>query len=93
VVDAAATTDGDQTSVFLVNRSQTEATTVTIDVRALAGLTSATAQTIADDDIFAANTLTDQNRVSLVPNESIVFADGTMEITLPPVSWTAVSLS
>ena len=93
VVDAAATTDGDRTSVFLVNRSQTEATTVTIDVRALGGLTSATAQTIADDDIYAANTLTDQNRVSLVPNESIVFADGIMEITLPSVSWTAVSLS
>ncbi len=93
VVDAAATTDGDGTSVFLVNRSLTEATTVTIDVRALPGLTSATAQTIADEDIYAANTLTDQNRVGLVPNESIVFADGTMEITLPPVSWTAVSLS
>jgi alpha-N-arabinofuranosidase len=93
VVDAAATTDGDGTSVFLVNRSLTEATTVTIDVRALPGLTSATAQTIADDDIYAANTLSDQNRVGLVPNESIVFVDGTMEITLPPVSWTAVSLS
>lgn len=93
VVDAAATTDGDSTSVFLVNRSQTEATTVTIDVRALGGLTSATAQSIADDDIYAANTLTDQNRVGLVPNDSIVLGDGTLEITLPPVSWTAVSLS
>jgi alpha-L-arabinofuranosidase len=92
VVDAAATTDGDRTSVFLVNRSLTEPTTVTIDVRALGTLTSATAQTLADDDMYAANTLTDQNRVGLTPNESIVLADGSIEITLPPVSWTAVSL-
>jgi alpha-L-arabinofuranosidase len=92
VVDAAATTDGDRTSVFLVNRSLTEPTTVTIDVRALGALTSATAQTLADDDMYAANTLTDQNRVGLTPNESIVLADGSIEITLPPVSWTAVSL-
>lgn len=92
VVDAAATTDGGRTSVFLVNRSLTEATTVTIDVRALGALTSVTAQTLADDDMNAANTLADQNRVALTPNESIVVGDGTVEITLRPVSWTAVSI-
>ncbi|TXN32464.1 alpha-N-arabinofuranosidase [Lacisediminihabitans profunda] len=92
VVDAAATFDGATGSVFLVNRSQTEPATVTIDARALGSVSTATALTLADDDINAANTLADQNRVGLSANDTLVFADGTISITLPPVSWTAVSL-
>jgi len=50
------------------------------------------AQTLHDDDIHAKNTLDDQKRVHLKPNTSYSMSGGTLRITLPPVSWTAVSL-
>ncbi|MEO5921166.1 MAG: alpha-N-arabinofuranosidase [Pseudolysinimonas sp.] len=95
VVDAAATHDADSgsTSVFLVNRSQDVAATVTMDVAALPATAVATALTLADNDVYAKNTLADQNRVGLVPNDSVTVEAGTLTITLPPVSWTALSLS
>ena len=92
VVDAAATIDGDQTSVFLVNRSQTEATTVTIDTHALGAVDVLECLTLADDDVYAKNTLQDQERVGLLENHSVRVSDGELTIELPPVSWTALSL-
>ncbi|PPF63155.1 alpha-L-arabinofuranosidase [Clavibacter michiganensis] len=93
-VDAVATVDVEAgtAAVFLVNRSETEEATVTIDVAALGGLGLLEASTLADDDVYAANTLADQNRVGLSPNTSAVIVDGVVTITLPAVSWSAVSL-
>jgi len=48
--------------------------------------------TLADDDIYAKNTLADQERVGVRPNESVSVADGTLTVELPAVSWTAISL-
>jgi hypothetical protein len=50
------------------------------------------AQTLSDDDLSAANVLADPERVGLTANDSAVPGDGVVTITLPPVSWTAVSL-
>jgi alpha-N-arabinofuranosidase len=93
-VDAVATFDAEAgtAAVFLINRSETEQATVTIDVAALGELGLLDASTLADDDVYAANTLADQNRVGLTPNTSATIADGLVTITLPAVSWSAVSL-
>jgi alpha-N-arabinofuranosidase len=95
VVDAAASFDPEACTgaVFLVNRSLDEAAAVTVDVSAL-GLTAVTeALTLADEDPHAANTAADQDRIRPRSNDSISLADGVLTLTLPPVSWSAVSLA
>ncbi|WP_213816865.1 alpha-N-arabinofuranosidase [Glaciihabitans sp. dw_435] len=93
LVDAAATIDGNDTSVFVVNRSQHEEITLTIDVSAVGSVSWATAETLSDVDFAAANTLENPDRVGLSPNESVVVEGTTVTVTLPPVSWTAITLS
>lgn len=53
------------------------------------------ANTLHDGDLLAANTLDDHNRVTLHPNTTAVLdaANGTVRVTLPPVSWTAVHVA
>ncbi|WP_284982970.1 alpha-N-arabinofuranosidase [Arthrobacter sp. efr-133-TYG-118] len=94
LIDAVATYDADSatTAVFLVNRSQSEEATVAIDLTALDGIIVVDAQTLSDADVYAKNTLQDQDRVGLQPNKSAVVRNGVVEITLPPVSWTALNL-
>jgi alpha-L-arabinofuranosidase len=46
-----------------------------------------------DDDVYAKNTLADQTRVGLTKNDSAAFTDGVVTVELPPVSWTALTLS
>ena len=94
VVDAVATCDAEsgETSVFLVNRSLEEEVTIDIDVRLLGKVELRRVESLYDDDIHAANTLREQERVGLRPNESARLEHGTVTITLPPVSWTAITL-
>ncbi|PZF62186.1 alpha-L-arabinofuranosidase [Curtobacterium sp. MCBD17_034] len=94
VVDAAATTDGERTSVFLINRSTDAATTVTLDLGRLGASAtgSVSAQGIWDDDVYAKNTLEDTERVGLRTNDTATFEDGTLTIELPATSWTAVTI-
>jgi alpha-N-arabinofuranosidase len=94
VVDAAATFDeqAGTGALFLVNRSLDEDAEVTIDTGAL-GLTDVTeALTLAEADPHAANTSDATEAVRPRANGSARLADGVLTITLPPVSWTAVSL-
>ena len=94
LVDAVATydaTDG-RTAVFLVNRSRHEPAEVTIDVRALGAVRVLSAETLSDDDITAKNTLDLPERVGLRQNPSAVASGEEVTVTLPPVSWTALSL-
>ena len=93
LVDSVVTTDGTDSAVFLVNRSQTEAITVTVDVAELGASTIAEAVTVWDDDVYAKNTLADQNRVGLKQLEGAELTDGVLTVTLPPVSWSAIALS
>jgi alpha-N-arabinofuranosidase len=95
IVDAVATHDATtgETAMFMVNRDQGAPTTVTIDVSHLGPVSIKEVTTLADDDIYAKNTLMEQERVTLRPNDSAKIVDGTLTITLPPVSWTAVALA
>ncbi|WP_411556823.1 alpha-N-arabinofuranosidase [Plantibacter sp. MPB07] len=94
LVDSVATYDAEAgtAAVFLVNRHQDEAITVTVDVSALGVGSIVEANGIHDEDVYAKNTIDDRERVGLVANENASLADGTLTITLPPVSWTAVAL-
>ena len=94
-VDAVATHDAEtgKTAIFLVNRSQDAPTTVTIDVSHLGSVSITETHTLADDDIYAKNTLDDQERVGLRANDSATIVDGKLTIELPAVSWTAIALA
>lgn len=95
LVDAVATHDAEtgRTAVFLVNRGQESATTMTIDVRSLPSARIVEALTLTDDDLSAANTLEHPDRVGLAPNSTAAAADGVISIELPPVSWTVLTLA
>lgn len=94
LVDAVATHDAasGRTAVFLVNRSR-EAVAVTIGLGDLGPTRLEEALSLHDDDVYAKNTLADPERVGLRPNHSARLADGAVEVTLPPVSWTALALA
>nr|BFF09965.1 hypothetical protein GCM10025699_12680 [Microbacterium flavescens] len=92
-MDAVATRDenGGGTTVFIVNRSLADEVSLEIDVMALGRIGDAAAQSLFDDDIHAANTLHDPERVAPRTNSSVQVGDGTVTITLPPVSWTVLT--
>lgn len=94
LVDAVATYDAadGSTAVFLVNRHLHESAEVTIDVRALGEVRVLGSETLSDDDVTAKNTLEHRDRVGLRPNPTAVVSGSEVTITLPPVSWTALSL-
>jgi alpha-N-arabinofuranosidase len=94
VVDAVAThdPDSDAITVFAVNRSTTDAVTLDIDAAALGkGIASAAATSVFDDDIHAANTLEQPDRVTPKANDSVTVADGVVSVNLPPCSWTVLT--
>ncbi|WP_353809003.1 alpha-N-arabinofuranosidase [Agromyces sp. SYSU T00194] len=94
LVDAVATHDDEsgRTAIFLVNRAQEGESTVTIDLRVLGDVAVLETHTLADDDIHAANTLEQPERVGVAPNDSVALDGGTLTVTLPAVSWTAIAL-
>ncbi len=94
LVDAVATADAatGESALFLVNRSQTEAIDVTINVSDLNAKVITEAVTLHDADVYAKNTLENQNRVGLKQLPGAVLAEGTLTVSLPPVSWSAVAL-
>jgi alpha-N-arabinofuranosidase len=94
VLDAVTTFDQatGRTSIFVVNRSQTESTRLEFDLDALDPISEASAQTLSDDDVYAVNTLADPERVGIRPNASLVVGAASGSIELPPVSWTVITL-
>jgi len=92
LVDAVATADAGQSALFLVNRSQTESIDVTVNVSDLNATVITEALTLHDEDVYAKNTLQDQDRVGLKQLEGAVLEEGLLTVTLPPVSWSAVAL-
>jgi alpha-N-arabinofuranosidase len=94
LVDSVATVDAETgtAAVFLVNRSRTESIEVSIDVAGLGASAITEAVTLHDADPYAKNTLADQNRVGLKDLAGAVLVDGTLTVTLPPVSWSAIAL-
>lgn len=95
LVDAVATHDPatGKASIFLVNRSQVDAIDVTIDALGLDDVAIAETHMIHDHDIYAKNTLEDPERVTPKPNDTARLEDGSLTVTLPPVSWTAIGLA
>jgi alpha-L-arabinofuranosidase len=93
-VDAVATHDPEtgQSAIFVVNRSRHAAAAFTVDAGRLGDVSILETHTLNDDDIYAANTLEDQNRVTLAPNETARVDGGQLTVELPPVSWTAIAL-
>ncbi len=92
MVDSAATVEDGKAAVFLVNRHQTESTTVTIDLAGIGVEGDVRAEGIWDDDVHAVNDLEGRERVGLRTNETVRREGDTITIELPPVSWTAVSI-
>jgi alpha-N-arabinofuranosidase len=95
LVDSVVTADAETgtSAVFLVNRSQTESIEVTIDVAGLGASVIAEALTLHDADPYAKNTFAEQTRVGLSPLAGSMLVDGTLTVTLPPVSWSAIALA
>jgi len=95
LIDSVATFDEEsgRSAVFLVNRSQSEALTVTVDARSFGAARLTEAVSLHDDDVYAKNTLQRPDRVGLKRTESVVLEEGILTVTLPPVSWTALALS
>jgi alpha-N-arabinofuranosidase len=94
LVDAVATHDAStgRTAVFLVNRGQDESVALTVDLGSLGEVSVLETHTLADDDVYAKNTLAEPERVAPRPNDTVRVDGGELTVTLPPVSWTAIAL-
>ncbi len=92
-VNAVATTDDAGTSVFLVNRSVSDAAELVIDLRELDAASLAVVESwiVTDPDYRAANTLADPERVAPGPLEVVRQGDE-LRVSLPAVSWAVVRL-
>jgi alpha-N-arabinofuranosidase len=95
LVDAVATHDADtgRTAAFLVHRGQDGPASVTLDMSGLDVTRIEESRTLADDDLEARNILAEPDRVVLTDNTTAKLDDGSLTVELPPVSWTALSLS
>ncbi len=94
LVDVAATHDPEtgDVAVFALNRA-TEGP-LEVEVELATGIVSRVAEalTLHDDDLEATNTREHPDRVGLEENPTARLDGGVLHVTLPPVSWTAVSL-
>jgi alpha-N-arabinofuranosidase len=97
VVDAAGTWDAESgvVSLFLANRDQTEPATVEVGVRGFGELRVQHAAVLAADEGQDRHTTNDEqhpDRVGMRPLDGVQVADGTAQLTLPPLSWAVVQL-
>ncbi|MBG0560088.1 arabinosylfuranosidase ArfA [Actinoplanes aureus] len=96
VVDAVATHDpatGDVV-LFAVNRDQEQPVELAVDLSGFgAGLTVAEAWTLTDDDVRAANTMDDPERVTLRPITEVSVDGDAATVVLPRISWSVVRLT
>ncbi len=95
VVDAALTHDPEdgRAALFVVNRSTERPLTLRADLRDLAPEGVSEALTLTDDDVYATNTMDDPDRIVPRPNTTVRLDGGRLTVTLPPVSWTVLTLS
>jgi alpha-N-arabinofuranosidase len=94
LVDLTATRDPDtgETTVFAVNRSQTEPVLLEVATAAMGPLRFQEGFCVGDPDPRAANTQDDPDRVTPRPLGGSV-EDGVLRIELPPVSWSCARLA
>jgi alpha-N-arabinofuranosidase len=94
VIDAVATLDEHgNAALFVTNRHLSEATEVSVDLGSLGDVIVSECLTLADEDQDAANTREHPERVTMHVNETATVEDGVLTVTLPAVSWTAISLT
>lgn len=96
-VNAVAVRCADGTlAVFAVNRSLDDEAEFEVKLPAAggAGVKGVEAKTLHDADMFAANTLEHQDRVTPYANTTAALdaESGTVRVTLPPVSWTMLHI-
>jgi alpha-N-arabinofuranosidase len=94
VLDATATWDEStgSLSVFAVNRSSADPLDVAVTLSSFGALEVAEAMELSESDPYAANTEQDPERVQ--PRAlAVMLEDGVLRFTLPPVAWSAVSLT
>ncbi|MCC2336419.1 arabinosylfuranosidase ArfA [Cellulomonas wangsupingiae] len=94
VLDAVATHDAEtgQLTVFVVNRDPAEAVAFATDLRGFGAATLTEAVLLADDDLFAANTMDEPDRVAPRPHTSAAVDGTTLRAELPPASWSMFRL-
>ncbi|WP_410642692.1 alpha-N-arabinofuranosidase [Amycolatopsis sp. lyj-346] len=93
VLDAVAIRDEDGIVVFAINRDQHAALQLTVEVRAIPGLSRATHTYVGGGDPRAANTEADPARVLPRTGESTAVDGGALTIALPPLSWNLVRIT
>jgi alpha-N-arabinofuranosidase len=91
-VDAVATYDEGRLALFAVNRSTEGPIEVTVDVSRSGVTTIDEAVIVHDEDGLATNTPAHPDRITPQPADARL-VDGKLTITLPAISWTALSLS
>lgn len=97
-LNAVATVDDEGATLFVVNRSTTDAGALRLDLAPLAAalgreLRVVESHLLHEDDPYAANTLEDPERVGVRPLDGAAVAAYVLTADLPPVSWTAVRLA
>ena len=90
-VAASYDADTGRSAVFLANRSLDGPTEVAIDLSGV-GVSAVAAWTMSDADPHACNTSSAPDRVQPELNHTARHEDGVISISLPPVSWTAVTI-
>ena len=92
-VDAVATYDeAGRLAVFLVNRSVDTPIEVTVDTSRTPVTGVLEALSMHDSDRQAVNSAEHPDRVTPQQNDSVQVGDGRVTVTLPAISWTALSL-
>jgi alpha-N-arabinofuranosidase len=94
VVDSVATWEQESgtAAVFLVNRSTSNDTEVSIEVGALGVDSVVECVTISGPDPYARNALGEPDRAEPQSNKQVELSSGRVTVTLPPISWTMLRL-
>jgi alpha-L-arabinofuranosidase len=89
LLDSVATYDAGEgrVAVFVVNRHPSEAVSFSTGLRGFDGGDLVEAVVLADDDLTAANTQDDPDRVVPKPHPAAAVTDGVLTAELPPASW------
>jgi alpha-L-arabinofuranosidase len=79
-------------TIFAVNRSQTEALALRVELRGLDATAVLEHSVLTDSDADAKNTLSDPQRVAPQSAKGAEITDGVLDASLPPLSWNVIRL-
>ena len=95
LLDASASHDaeGEKQAIFLVNRSQDSSLPLTLKWQDKAPIQALSARQLAGSDVKASNSWDNPNAVIAQAIEAPTIVDGVAELSLPPLSFTAVEVA